>query len=152
MTKQSTWLAAALAVAIAVPASAATTTPKNHSANGTLQVVTISSQGTPPNTTSTGAGIVKDALGSGAIVGTTTFSGATFTTKFRVFLVPGTLKGILSGSATANADGSATFTGTGKVTGGTGRYKGATGKFTFTGSVPANSNVATFQVKGSAKY
>jgi hypothetical protein len=153
MTKRGTCLLAglALAVAAAVPATGATV-PKKHSLSGTAQVVTISSQGTPPNTTSTGAGIVKGSIGSGAIVGTTTFSGTNFTNKFRVFLLHGTFKGTLSGTFTVNPDGSVSSTGTAKITGGTGVYKGATGKLTFTGTTPANSNVSTFQVKGSATY
>jgi len=153
MTKRATCLfvGIALAIAASVPATAATT-PKKHSVSGTAQVVTISSQGTPPNTTSTGAGIVKSVLGSGAIVGTTTFSGSNFTNKFRVFLVHGTFKGTLTGTFKTNADGSLSASGTAKITGGTGAYKGATGKLTFTGSSPANSNVTTFQVKGSATY
>ena len=51
-----------------------------------------------------------------------------------------------------NPDGSTSFSGTGKVTGGTGIYKGATGKLSFSGTEPKGSTVATQHVTGHIKY
>lgn len=133
-------------------ALAATHKAKSRSVTATIQTVTLSSQGNPPiSGSSVAVGTVKGKLGSGAIVGATTFAAPNFTTKFTLFLAHGTLKGSFSGSGTVNQDGSGSATGKGKVTGGTDTYKGSKGKFTFTASAPANGP-ATFQVKGTINY
>jgi hypothetical protein len=69
---------------------------------------------------------------------TTTAPGAngalTFTSKFIDYYVAGTESGTLTGTATAQPDGSATLSGTGRITAGTGRYKKAKGTLKFTGT------------------
>jgi hypothetical protein len=57
----------------------------------------------------------------------------TFTSKFIDYYAAGTESGTLTGTATLQPDGSATLSGTGKITAGTGRYKHAKGTLKFTG-------------------
>lgn len=57
-----------------------------------------------------------------------------------------------SGTGSLDANGNATFSGTGTIKGGTGLYKGATGTFTFTGEQPKGSNVVTQNATGTVKY
>ncbi|HEY6762075.1 MAG TPA: hypothetical protein VI318_21420 [Baekduia sp.] len=58
----------------------------------------------------------------------------TFTSKFIDYYAAGTESGTLTGTAVAQPDGSATLSGTGKITGGSGRYKHAKGTLKFTGT------------------
>ena len=59
-----------------------------------------------------------------------------FQGTFRAFYTKGTLKATLSGSGGPAPGGGISFTGSGQITKGTGKFKGAKGKFTFTGSSP----------------
>src|SRR5207302_723824 len=77
-------------------------------------------------------------LGSGAFIGNTTYAAPNFSAKFTVFLAHGTIRATLTGTGTLHPDGSASSTGSGKVTGGTDTYKGSKGTFTLTGTTPAN--------------
>lgn len=147
-------LAALCAGAVfAAPAMAA-----RDSIDGTVTIVALSAQGNPPADGSNRvAGEVQGDLGSGAYVGTNTFGPpGEFNGKFRVFFKKGTIRGRLSGSGTGNPDGSLSFTGSGVLTGGSGRYRGAEGTFTFEGTQAAdtttNSEPAVFQVDGSVRY
>lgn len=147
-------LAALCASAVfAAPAVAA-----RDSVDGTVTVVSLASQGNPPIEGSNRlAGEYKGDLGTGGFLGTSTFGPpGEFSNKFRVFFKKGTIKGQLSGAGTVNPDGSLSFTGSGTLNGGSGRYKGAEGSFTFEGSQPAdttsNSEPAVFQVDGSVRY
>jgi hypothetical protein len=58
----------------------------------------------------------------------------TFTSKFIDYYAAGTESGTLTGTAVAQPDGSAALSGTGKITGGSGRYKHAKGTLKFTGT------------------
>lgn len=147
-------------IAVAVVALAAATVAsgrssgRTHTLNVTIKQATISVSGTPGppvNGSEVAAGTVTGArnLGAGSVVQHVTFtSPSVFTAKFTVFYAHGTFKGTDSGSAIVNEQGSATFSGTGKVTGGTGTLRGARGSFTFTGSSPSGSTVATFKITG----
>lgn len=64
----------------------------------------------------------------------------------------GALRETFTGTGAAMPNGDITFSGTGKVTGGTGLYKGATGSFTFTGTKDHNSDNPVQHVIGSFKY
>jgi hypothetical protein len=75
-----------------------------------------------------------------------------FTSKGVSFGPRGSLKASFTGTGTLNADGSTSFSGSGKITGGTGIYKGATGTLSFTGSAAKDSTVATQHVTGKLKY
>jgi hypothetical protein len=146
-------LAALVAVSPVAGAAAKKHKAKNHSVTATVKNVSVEQTGNPPlSGTSTNAGLVTSSLGNGAITGTTTYAAPNFSSTETVFLAHGTFKGTLKGTGTLNPDGSISFSGTGKVTGGTDSYKGAKGSVTFTGSEPKNSNVATFNVTGKVKY
>jgi hypothetical protein len=58
----------------------------------------------------------------------------TFTSTFTDYFEGGTDHGTLTGTATPAANNGFTFKGTGKITGGTGRYRNARGTLTFTGT------------------
>lgn len=65
----------------------------------------------------------------------------------------GAIKNTFSGTGTVMPNGDIAFSGTGKITGGTGLYKGAAGSFTFTGTQDKNSNGVSIQhIVGSFKY
>ncbi len=75
-----------------------------------------------------------------------------FTSKGVSFGPRGSLKAKFAGTGNLNADGSTSFSGSGKITGGTGIYKGASGTLSFTGSAPKDSTVATQRITGKLKY
>jgi hypothetical protein len=138
---------------LASPAIAAA--PKSHNFNATVQIVTITTSGAPGppvNGSDTFAGPVASNLGNGAVTGGTTYAAPNFTSKFRVWAANGSYKGTLTGAGQLNPDGSASFSGTGKVKGGTGKFRHVKGSFTFSGSQPKDSSVSTFNVKGKLKY
>jgi len=128
------------------------------STDATVTIVAISSEGDPPVSGSNRvAGEVRGDLGRGAYVGTNSFGPpGEFEGRFRAFFKKGTLKGRLSGTGTANPDGSVSFSGSGEYTGGTGRYKGADGSFTFEGTQPpdttSDSEPSVFEVDGTVRY
>ena len=145
----------------AAVADAAKKKATKHKLSATVQLATIATGANFPAVGGTviDAGIVKAKPGG---------NGAE-TDSFKVTAAPTpttlTLTGTATtffalGSGTANvtlnvaiaADGSATYTGSGRYKKGTGIYKGLTGKFTFTGSNPAGSTVVTLQVKGTITY
>jgi hypothetical protein len=144
-------VAAVLGIALvaASPAQAA-----RYSLDETVTIAVLQSTGSPPvSGTSHYAGTVEGDLGSGAIVGTNVFGPVpNFEGPLRVFYKKGSLKGKLAGSGTPNPDGSISFSGTGTITKGTGKYKGAKGKFSFSGTQAADATVTTFEVTGSVKY
>jgi len=74
------------------------------------------------------AGFVNDSkLGTGATTSQGNSDGPTTSGTLIVFLAKGTLRATFHFDVTANADGTVTFQGTTKYTGGTGAYKGAKG-------------------------
>ena len=74
------------------------------------------------------AGFVSDsAFGKGAGTSRGSFDGATTSGTLTVFLNRGTLRATFEFVITPNADGTVSFAGTTKYTGGTGRYRGARG-------------------------
>jgi hypothetical protein len=153
---------ATLALAVVVPALAgAAKTPKKHKCSvdvtGLFNTVrTIS--GTPPLSGSNeDTGTIDGKLCHKAFHGASRQvnkypTPGKFTARGVVFGPRGSIKTKFSGTGTVNPDGSTSFGGSGKVTGGTGIYKGATGKFSFTGTEPKDSTVATQHVKGKIKY
>ena len=115
-----------------------------HHVSQTVKVSSISQSSNYPNPGSrnTSAGTVTGTLGSGAIVqkllitGHPTVTTYTFSATSTGFYAHGTTKVSVTGTATAQANGSTTVAGHGHYTGGTGRYRGARGKFSFTGTIP----------------
>lgn len=151
--RQLTRLFVGLLVAASVVAAATAQATTRQSLNGTVKLAELSHTGTPPiNGTAVEAGTYKGKAGNGAITGTTSYAAPKFTAKLRTYNLKGTIVTTSTGAGQLNPDGSVSFSGTGKVVGGTGRYRGATGSFTFSGSQPKDSSVATFTIKGSYKY
>lgn len=138
-----------IALVAASPAQAA-----KYSLDETVTLAVLESTGSPPvSGTSHYAGTVEGDLGSGAIVGDNVFGPVpNFQGTLRVFYKKGSLKGKLAGSGAPNPDGSISFSGTGKIKKGTGKYKGAKGNFSFSGTQAADSIITTFEVLGSVKY
>lgn len=145
-----TVLLGVMAVAVA-PAQAA-----KYNLDSTATINTIFESGNPPISGSIDyAGSIKGALGSGAILGHNDFGTPAvgdFQGTFKAFFAKGTLQGTLQGSGGPAPGGGLSFSGSGEITKGRGKYKGATGKFTFTGTQPANSTITTFEIDGSVKY
>lgn len=142
-----------LMIVASVVAVAAAQGATRQSLNGTVKLAEISRTGSPPlNGTTVQAGTYSGVLGRGAITGRTKYAAPKFTGKLRSFNTKGTIVTTTTGSGTLNPDESVSFSGTGKVISGTGRYRGAKGSFTFSGTQPKDSNVATFTIKGSFKY
>jgi hypothetical protein len=134
----------------AAPAQAA-----RYNIDSTVVLNTIGATGNPPISGSGQdyAGSINGALGSGAVLGHNDFpTTGEFQGTFRAFYKKGTLKATLSGSGGPAPGGGISFTGSGQITKGTGKFKGAKGKFTFTGSSPPSSTITTFEIDGSVKY
>jgi hypothetical protein len=75
----------------------------------------------------------------------------TFTSTFIDYYTAGIESGTLTGTATPQPDGSATLSGTGKITGGTGRYKRVKGTLKFTGTQGADGRY-TVTYTGTLTY
>jgi hypothetical protein len=151
----------ALVVSGATLAEAAT----SHKFTATIQQAEISQTGGVPSagSTATVAATFDSTLGANrAEVTHVSFTGPTaapatfgFNAKETAFVANGSLTLTLQGGTLAiQSDGSVKFAGTGKITGGTDRYKGAKGSFTFTGTSPSGSpgHVDTFQYTGTITY
>ena len=101
---------------------------------------------------STLTGTVTGTLGKGAVIYTTK-AGPNGTTivKFTIFQAKGSLSGRGTVTQKPSAAGGPTgFTGTAKITSGSGAYKGATGSFTTDGTI-ASDGLVTIKAKGSYK-
>ena len=123
-----------------------------HKIADTVQQTILSSTGNPPapNSSAVVVGSVHGKPGPGAVVGRTVFGSTpgSFTGTGTTFFKNGSVKASLKGTGTLNPDGSESFSGTGKVLGGTGAYKHSKGTFKFSGSQPKGSNVQTYSVRG----
>jgi hypothetical protein len=130
------------AVLLVVPAIALGAT-KSHKVNATALAKTVKVSGN----TATVAGIISDkTFGNGAVVYKVIGTGPTQKTTIEVFSEKGTAKGKGTVQVTTNPNGTATFSGKGTITGGTGQFKGATGKFTATGTDDAQGLVTIHAV------
>ena len=67
----------------------------------------------------------------------------------RNFYDGGVVKSTFRGTLTVNADGSIDDRGSGRIIGGTQRYRGARGKYTYTGDGEPGSRVETLRVRGT---
>ena len=163
MLKRAALLLAAVAVAAvgASPVAGAATghAAKKHSVDIAVELATLSSKGNPPADGSTvGAGRTTGTYGLGAVVQTTTYGpqAGTFQGTGRFFTRHGSETYTLTGTGTANPDGSVSFSGHGRVTGGTAVFRHAHGRFHFTGTSPSvttgQGTVVTFQVRGAIRY
>lgn len=88
----------------------------------------------------------------GALRAVAVFMSATsFTARGALFYAAGALKYTLHGTATPTPDGTLKVSGSGKLTGGSGKYGHAHGSFTFSGTKPANS-FETWTLTGKVSY
>jgi hypothetical protein len=144
-------LATLVALAAAAIAQAASTKPSKHTISDPVQLrsLTASSQlivytGTVKDKTF-GAGVAETRATPGS-AGVLNYTGTAFF-KAGTISAKGTIK------PTSNPDGSTTYTGTFKVTGGTGALKGATGKGTLVASATsADPTLSTGTLKGTFTY
>jgi hypothetical protein len=121
----------------------------NHKINLKSDLATVTTAGNRV----VDAGVVTGTFGDGAIIIRSTVAGTTITFKAIVWYVKGTVTSTGTLQAAAQPDGSTTYTGTGKVTRGTGRFRGARGPFQVTGTSPPNDiSHATLQATGTLRY
>ncbi|HKP20012.1 MAG TPA: hypothetical protein VJT68_00735 [Thermoleophilaceae bacterium] len=140
---------ALVAALIAVPVATGAT-KKRHALEMTARMAVISESGARPLRWA--GEVVGKPTGRSALVLVSTASGPTSTGKAVLYTKHGTVLATTENAIEPQPDGAVRFPGTFKVTGGTGRYRGATGGGTFDGTVPANSNVLTAQLKGKIRY
>jgi hypothetical protein len=136
----------------------------SHKLTATIQQAEISQTGSVPSAGSTAtvaATFDSTPGGNGAEVTHVTFTGPTaapatfgFNAKATAFVAQGSVTITLQGTLAIQPDGSLKFAGTGKITGGTDRYKSAKGSFTFTGTSPSGGpgHVDTFHYTGTITY
>jgi hypothetical protein len=136
-----------------------------HSLKGTVELGTIKTTGQFPQVGSTlidagiftggrpfGSGAESDSLKVTSLKTSPSVVVTVAGTARLYFDRGGSLNSKVTFTATPQSDGSTTYTGSGHFAGGTGPYKGAKGKVSFSGSLPANSEIATLSVKGSVSY
>jgi hypothetical protein len=129
---------------VAAPASAATT----H--RDTTVATVKKAGGSLPNVTYTGT-VTSSVLGRGTVHQVVHINGLKVTGEFVITYAKGTIRGTVKARAKITLKG-AVFTGTEKVTGGTGRYKGASGSGSYAGKGPLNMSSATFRQTGTIRF
>jgi hypothetical protein len=140
---------AVLTVALAAGGSSLALARSSHKVKLTSQLASVSTSGNKI----VDAGTVKGTYGSGAIVVHSTVTATTIAFKTTVWYVKGTINSKGTLQVATQPDGTTTYTGSAKATGGTGRFKGARGTFKVTGTSPPNDTVhATLTATGTLKY
>ena len=133
-----------VALTAATPAVAAT-----HTDNSTATVHKVSGSG---NTTVYSGNMTSTALGRGTVRQTVILGkGLAVTGNYVVTYSGGTVRGTVKAQAKISG-GKITFTGTARVTGGTGKFKGATGSSRYTGTANLSGTTATFTQRGTISY
>lgn len=137
------------ALVLALPLAQAGTRT-NHAVNSTVKAKDIETNG--PVVIS--AGILRDArLGEGAtILRTSSAGGTVLNLNFKVWYGAGLQRGTGRITFTPQPDGSATFTGNARYTGGTGKFKGVTGQLQIKDGTFATDGLITTTVTGNARY
>jgi hypothetical protein len=87
-----------------------------------------------------------------AVFKTKTLANGKLSSTFVAFNAKGTVKGTALQTVTTTSTGGATFSGTAKVTGGTGLYNDATGTLTAVGTQPKGATVISYRLVGSLEY
>jgi hypothetical protein len=129
---------------IAAPAAGATT--HRDSAVGSVK------QQSAKGSTIVYTGTMKSSLlGRGRIRQVVRLEGATVTGSYTIAYKGGTLRGTIRARASISTKG-ITFTGTSRVTGGTGRFKGATGNASYSGTAALNRSGTTFRQTGTITF
>ena len=146
------FLVALLALGLVVAGSTSVAFAKKHkkTVKLTAEIAQVSPSGASPIID---AGTVSGTFGAGAVILRSTVTGTTITSKGKVWYDKGTITSTATVNAAVQPDGSITYTGTGRITGGTGKFKHAKGKFTITGTSPPNDpGHATLQTSGPLTY
>lgn len=138
-------LIAAVAV-LAVTGSASAATTHRDTTVSTVK----KSGGSLPNLVYSGT-VTSTALGRGTVHQTVHLHGLNVTGAFTITYAKGTIHGVVKAKAKITTKG-ATFTGTERITGGTGRYKGASGSGSFSGTGALDESSATFRQKGTIRF
>lgn len=140
-------LALIACLALAVPTAALAAKKRQHKVNVTVAAAAVGTAGPASIIAGTTSGTLKGAV----VYRATSAPNNQIKNTFTVFTAKGTIKGSALVTATPQPDGTATFAGSGKVTGGTGTYKGAKGTFTATGN-STTDGVIHLTLKGTVKY
>jgi hypothetical protein len=146
MRTRARWLAALLAAALTIPALAEAGTRRPVDITQTIAAL------------STERGVVRTAganegtFGRGAVRGRTTVRRGVYRTVYTNYYPRGTIRAVSDLTRRDEPDGSTSYTGTGRFTGGTGRFEGARGSFRVTATVPPQSIVGTFRMRGSIRF
>lgn len=129
-----------------------------HQLKLTIKDSTITSQGDRPGNKQTTAGLVSGKpFGKGVEsisdkVTAVTSTTVTFVGTITIYTRHGIINSTITIKIKPAPSGGATGSGTGNITGGTGRYAGAHGAFTFTGAESANSTVFVSHATGTVSY
>ena len=127
-------------------------------ASGFLAQIKVISGSPPANGSELDAGVVDGTLCSkpfhGAFRQVTTFPQAGKLHSTGVVFGPlGSLSSVADGTGSANPNGSVAYSGSAKITGGSGAYKGASGSYKFTGQLASlSATTATIHVVGTVSY
>jgi hypothetical protein len=141
-------LVAVAAIVATLPLAGASTT-RNHAVNATLRSSDVATRGS----TTIDAGLFNDRrLGEGAVlIRTRSAGGNELAIRFKVFFPSGMQRGVGTLTFTVNPDGSASFTGNARYTGGTVRFRGITGNLRVEGTAAADGLI-TATIRGNARY
>ena len=138
-----------VAILVAIPGGAVAAKTRTIKTTGVIKG--HDAQPAAPDGSYAFAGFVSDKkAGEGAITTQGTIEGTSSTGTFTSFFDKGTQRGTFTLSATLNADGTVSVTGTTKVKGGTGAYRGARGGGTLTGTIDAEG-YTTFEYANTVK-
>jgi hypothetical protein len=123
---------------------------RNHPVNTLIKAKDIETKGD----VTIGAGISRDSrLGEGAVIlRTRSAGGTTLALRFRAFYGSGSQRGVGTVNITPNPDGTVSFSGTARYTGGTGRFRGISGNLRIRSGDLAADGTLTARVTGNAKY
>jgi hypothetical protein len=145
-------LVLSLAVAFALVPALASGAPakKTRTLTGSLHMAVIGPNG-DNGAVYAGELIGKPIPRSGLIL-RNQVEGTTSTGKGIVYAKRGTIRATTINEIQPQPDGSVTFPGTFKITGGTGAYRGATGNGTFSGVLPAGGTIYEVNLEGKIRY
>jgi hypothetical protein len=120
-----------------------------HVDNSTATVQKVSGSG---KTTVYAGNMTSTALGRGSVRQTVILGkGLKVTGRYVARYRGGTVRGTVRAQAKISG-GKITFTGSARITGGTGKYKGATGSSTYTGVANLSGTTATFTQRGTISF
>src|SRR5918999_5382329 len=138
-------LIAVAAIAATLPLAGASST-RNYPVNATLKSREVETRGN----VAIDAWLFRDSrLGEGAaIVRTRSAGGSDLAIRFKAFYPVGMQKGTGTLTFAVQPDGTVTFTGNGRYTGGTKEFRGIGGRLRFNGTVTADGLVTT-EVRGN---